>query len=357
MILNELIRICVGRFGNERTASATLHLLSGRRSVQTTQDAHFYQLSKYYGLCPFLNDRLYEERLQILKESGDIFLAIDDRGQTFISLSKQKRNSNRMDLTQTALRFVVDMDFRPFRNLFLERILLSTQTISNMAQGNDSFIPIVDSKITQHWFHSFYRLIKRDLNKALEQLYQELTNLLKTVEENEAALFVDRLTGIDEIGLSITQLAQRYTKSREDIKLTLLALSEAFIKKILKKPEIYPLLHYMVHDFQATSTMSTSANETFYQMENGKSIDQIAIVRNLRLNTIHDHLVEITLAKRDFSIRPFVSETEEDIIQQVINEVGSLKLKILHEAIPIEIKYYQIRLVLARNEHRRGEQS
>ncbi len=70
MFFDTIILTCCARFQAGRSISAVFHLLKGKRSIQTVQDAHLYQLEQFYGIYPTLRKRSFDERIQKLEKNG-----------------------------------------------------------------------------------------------------------------------------------------------------------------------------------------------------------------------------------------------------------------------------------------------
>src|SRR5699024_10079118 len=102
---------------------------------------------------------------------------------------------------------------------FTDRLLLIVQTLANSMMGDFRFIPVVDKNAVQVWVKSFYQRIKSQTGGYRRRLYQELNSVLYTVKEQEANLFVDRLTGYKTYGMSSQQLADIYGLSVMDVPL------------------------------------------------------------------------------------------------------------------------------------------
>src|SRR5699024_2784091 len=94
--------------------------------------------------------------------------------------------------------------------------------------------------------------------------------------------------------------------------------------------------------------LTQSAQKTNDYLNMHMSIEQIAVKRRLKVNTIQDHIVEIALNNRDFSIYQYLSEEKEKIIVHAIQQARSYRLKEIKALVGDNISYFQIRLLLTR---------
>lgn len=95
---------------------------------------------------------------------------------------------------------------------------------------------------------------------------------------------------------------------------------------------------------------SLSTKKTYQLWRQGRSLDEIATIRNLKVATIEDHFVEIALRERDFSIEIFMEKNKIKHVQRIIETLQTRKLRVLKQAVGEEISYFEIRLVLAQME-------
>lgn len=88
-----------------------------------------------------------------------------------------------------------------------------------------------------------------------------------------------------------------------------------------------------------------SAEETVLLYREGKSLEQIALQRQLAKSTILTHLAESIERGIDLDLSPLVSVERQEEIKKVIEEIGAERLAPIKERLPAEITYDEIRLV------------
>lgn len=347
MLLDLLILEGIKQFDKERSLSAVLHLLSGRVSVQTKQDAQLFKLLHLYGTTPFLTETLYTERISSLVTKNYVSLQSNEAHKYGLLLDKGKKALQEVD--NTAIQYFSNINFNQEREKFLTRTYLFTQTIANIGNGNYHFIPIIDCFTTKRWMKKVYQSFKGREGEYLSLFHKELKLLLQQLKMREAEMFVDRLTGIHSFGLSMQQLAFVNDCSIYDIYITIHAISERFINLIQENKKDFIIFQMIMPKMSKQKNISASAQSTLRLLNEGFSLEAISLRRNLQLNTIHDHIVEIALSTEDFPIRPYVSKQVEKQVQEVAVSLKTRRLKDIKEAFSNkQVDYFQIRLALAR---------
>ncbi|HNF69247.1 MAG TPA: helix-turn-helix domain-containing protein, partial [Chitinophagales bacterium] len=96
--------------------------------------------------------------------------------------------------------------------------------------------------------------------------------------------------------------------------------------------------------------------ETLEIFQTGKSIGEIAAIRELSPNTIEGHLTEC-LAEGLISVEKFISPDKMKRIIQVRQENPDAKLTILKEALGDAYSYFEIRVTLTAMKRKEKESS
>lgn len=80
--------------------------------------------------------------------------------------------------------------------------------------------------------------------------------------------------------------------------------------------------------------------------KSGKRIKEIASIRGLKEVTVQDHLIRCFQEGMDVDLEPLVPPQLKDMILKKINELGCEKLKPLKEALPDEVDYMAIKVMV-----------
>ncbi|WP_167751334.1 helix-turn-helix domain-containing protein [Lentibacillus salicampi] len=343
MLFDYIVISCCSRFRDGRSISAVYHLLKGKRSIQTVQDSHIYQLNHFYGIYPTLQKQDFDEQIHKLVDDSLLVLnndntaALTDSGQHLLH-----RQAN-----HGIVHYFNGMDYYQKAPVFLERLLLLIQTVTNSAENNFQFIPVIDKPIITNWVKKQYHQLRHHQAVFRSQLYKELYQLLQCCSETEANIFVDSLSGYNHYGMSSFQIADSYGLKRVDIPLVKTAMIHQMLSIITRNTTAYPIFARFFHDLPQASGITNSASKTKELLDKQYSAEEIAARRHLRLNTIYDHVVEIALYEDEFPLEQYVTTDKQSEILAAVNDTSSYKLKDIKWKVSETISYFQIRLVLA----------
>jgi len=344
LLLDYILLIHFKQIKGERTDAAIFHILKGKQSIQTVQDIHIFNLEKFYGAARFLNKKQFDGRVENLRVTEKI---------------KEQAETNQFAVTQKGIDWLKENKsavpinyFNGYRydrtaSEFYERLLLLIQTFTNSKMNNFSFIPVISNRSAENWVKSFYGKTIGSRQEVLPMLYKELAMLLSHSSRRESEIFVDRLSGYNVYGLSINQLATAYGLENEDVSLMLTGVIHHILSMVEKETNKYPLMGHIIQDLINTSALSHSAAATLYLLNKRYSIPQIASRRQLKDNTIYDHIVEIAYNNDQFPVTNYVSKDRQDLIIKTIQHAQTLKLKEIKKSLGDEFSYFEIRLVLA----------
>ncbi|MFD1608383.1 helix-turn-helix domain-containing protein [Oceanobacillus luteolus] len=346
LIFTGIILTIAKNISQERSVSSIYHLLVGSKNIQTIQDAYIFGIQNYYGVYKGLEKSRFDEKIQELTQLGLLIEKARENSRKFMAYTEQADYWLSEHQQRLPLHYFQGIVYEEKASLFYERLLLLIQTLSNVKENNFNFIPVIHQSDAESFVRNVYNQKKANKNQYIQKLYEELVDLLEDLPEVEANLFVDRLSGFGHYGKSIEQLETTYNKSKDDVILTLVGVSHQFIRKIESEKNTYHVLFEMVADLQTPSRLTDSARKTYELFLRDFTPEEIAHKRHLKLNTIYDHLAEIALYDSAFPFSSFVTETEAEEIMHAIEHTESYKLKVIKDAVPSDISFFQIRLML-----------
>ncbi|MFB1050464.1 helix-turn-helix domain-containing protein [Paraliobacillus sp. JSM ZJ581] len=331
------------KISEERTTASVYHLLKGKRSSQTIQDANIYQLSSYFGILKHLNRSVFEQAIVALKEKE--LLTIKENNIAVPTIKGVRYLVSHKN--QFPIGFFNGMEFSSEIDAFYTKLQLAIQTYSNVANDNHQFIPITDDRLIQEFVKKHYHYHISNLDGWLYDVYQELLRFLDQLPSEQAQLFVDRLSGYNKIGLSLNQLAYKNSMSTTDVSLNLTCILHQLYAYLKTESNRTLQLSRFVSANRQTLVITQSAQQTNQWLLKGFSIAQIAKIRKLKLSTIEDHIIEIAYADPQFNLSLFIDDPTYDTISTAIKQTNTTKLKEIKEMLNDKYNYFQIRLVLA----------
>lgn len=343
--LSFLILFCLQKINGERTTYSIYHLLKGKKSSQTIQDAHLFQLTNLFQSFPHLNRNYFDEIIldllkknYIQKTEGDKCI-ITKNGMIHVG-----EGMKQMPLPQN----LNGWKHHSIQEDFWKRLSLFIQVCSNLINFESSYIPIQHDIKTSNWLKATLLKLKMNRDELAQSLLQELITCLSSSDKILAEVVVSRLTGHNRIGLTPVQAAEMFNMDSSYFHLQFINSLHFMIENIASNKTVYPILENLLMDSQKPIVLTRSSLLTYRYLQMGQTMDEISTIRNLKLSTIEDHIVEIALNDSSFYLEPFVPIETENMIKQAIQKLNTKQLKMIRQELDGNVTYFQIRLVLAK---------
>lgn len=339
MELSSLLLKIMKQLNGDRTIYAGLHLLRGKRSGQTLQDVDTYQLKSFFGILPKLRIERYDEAVEQLKKCG--FIITDE--QSFVHLTDKGHDAAR----RLRVFHFNGWDYRGREHIYFGRLSLVVQTVSNFSMGEKQFMPIQKDADIQRFVkqllykqpiseQAFALVLKGELHHALEE--SKMTDVQKVI-------FTHRLGGHNYTGWTWDQLADMLQQSVSSIYLNFIESLHLFLNAV-EDMSGKAILHKMLYGIKMQSYLTDSSRKTQSYFQNGFSMEEISVMRNLKLSTIEDHFVEFMVNDRNFPLEQFVSKSDQQLVLEKMDELGTKRLRLIKEQFPA-LSYFQLRLILS----------
>ncbi|MCM3766528.1 helix-turn-helix domain-containing protein [Neobacillus niacini] len=346
MLHIELIILhCLQSIKNERTIYSIFHLLKGKKSSQTIQDAHLFSLKPFFGILEPMTRELFDRKIAAMLQNN---LIIDCGGQRFVPalLGESLLQNNRLPI------FINGWDYHQITGPVWERLTLLVQVASHLEYGETNYIPIQKNQAVHSWVKTVIKVSNISKREMGRKLYNELTKCFCNADGINPSVIVFRLTGFQQIGLTAEQAAKKLDLEALDYHLQFTNTLHYMIQNIKDNNEQFPLLAYLIQGFTENEELTLSARKTWNLLLQGYSPEMIASLRRLRVSTIEDHLVEFALNINHFQIDEYVDNGLQSKILDTSRQQGTKQLKVIKDKVK-NASYFQIRLVLAKY----GEQS
>ncbi|HLR08157.1 MAG TPA: helix-turn-helix domain-containing protein [Bacillota bacterium] len=343
MLLKTIIVTCCLQMQKSRTISAIYHLLKGKRSIQTFQDAHIFQLTCYFGICKSLKKQTFNKHVNDLVKMNIVVLNKDSS----FYVRDQAADSFKKKHHFFPLNYFNGLRYANTTDTFFYRLVLLVQTLANSQMNHFSFIPVVDDRKITSWVKTFYKRTASKHDMLMNRLYLELKDVLSQLSDRDADVFVQRLSGYNNYGKSIGQLAAAYNIDQTDVIILMNGICHRLLDIIHYDKKRYKTLYTLVEDISPPVFITDSAQKTKRLILHNYTIEDVAKYRNLKINTIYDHIVEWALNDNQFPIENYVTDADRKAIIRAIQKAQSFKLKDIKQLVHDDITYFQIRLVIA----------
>ena len=328
----------------ERTVYSPLHILNGKKSSQPIQDARLFNIAEFFGVFPKLNREIWDQKIIELAKKGYIQ---EIGNHTYICTDQGKTALTDWKKDYPAFNHLNGRKYQDTARGFWMRLQLLVQTSSCLLNGNHSFIPVSRNQEEQLIIKKLFKKIRLSPKELGRMLFNEIEEVLSNVQETGAELIVLSFSGHQRAGLTIPQAARKL--NIESFYARLLFWDTVHYMLKASEQSSFPLLHELMQSSQSTqSFLTASAYTTFKMLGSGLSKEEVATIRKLKVNTVEDHLVEIVSNVPDYPIDVYVNRWEIEQIEQAISSNETKQLRTIKQALPSEVTYFKIRLVMAK---------
>lgn len=337
MNLSSILLIVISQMNGQRTLNAGLHLLRGKKSGQTLTDVEYFNVKPFFGILPKLEEAAYTTAADELLQSG--LIAQEEK---FIKLTKEgKRRVNALP------EFHFNgWDYRGREMIFFARISLLVQTLSYVRYGEKSFTPIQRDREIQLFIKQL--LVQQPITDPAfsKQIGDELKSaLLKSgMNDVQKYIFACRLSGRTESAKTWDQLAVEIEGTEYDLRLLFIEALHRLLP-ILEDSDAFPFLNKLTYDIKVNSYLTDSALHTKRLFDKGLTMENIAVIRKLKMSTIEDHIIEMAMNDVRFPVSRFVSEEKIREVVSKSEEMGTKRLKLLKNEFEA-LSYFELRLIL-----------
>ncbi|MEH7333802.1 helix-turn-helix domain-containing protein [Neobacillus drentensis] len=338
--IESILLYCLKKLNRERTIYSIYHLLNGKKSSQTIQDAHLFSLKHLFGIYDTLTRESFENIIhnmvekKWIKNCGEQRFVLTPEGE--VNLYESKIPS-----------FLNGWIYHTFTMNFWERLSLLVQVASNFVNHENQYIPIQKNKDVHFWLKTILKETQVPRLEMGSRLYSELVDIFKEAKNADPSVLIFRLTGYQQIGLTPEQTAKRLNMDIHDYNIEFINIIHYLLQKINREPKNFPLLSLLIRDLKQNNELTISSRKTWTLLNQGYSLEMIADIRHLKLSTIEDHFVEFALHINDFSIDDYVEKNLQDTILEITRQINSRQLKFIRDKVKTA-SYFQIRLVLAK---------
>ncbi|SER43756.1 helix-turn-helix domain-containing protein [Salisediminibacterium halotolerans] len=341
-----LLLAAIQSAGAERSLNGVKHILKGKRSAQTIQDVRFFQCERITASLKDAPEVNIESIVSALKERGCIRSGPAD---THHLTAEGVRYLQELedDVPFPATYHGMPYEWHSAANGFWQRLRLLIQTLGNLQYDIRFFQPVSYDYTVQRDVKTVLNHSSYSKDQQSRQLYQEVESVLTRFSDQEAEIFVRRLTSAFSAGKTYTQLAAEKGKDELYIHFLHRGIIHEMIQLSAKESESFPLLKRLVPAIPNQTSVTETAAKTHEYIKAGKMLREIAATRGLKLSTIEDHVVEIALHDDAFDPADYITNEVITMAANKAADLGTSRLKTIKENLPDGITYFQIRLALA----------
>ncbi|GIN73456.1 ATP-dependent DNA helicase RecQ [Bacillus sp. J14TS2] len=343
--LSALLLKCLRELNGERTIYSIYHLLVGKKSSQTLQDAHLFDLAPFFKTIPDMRRSEFDHHIQIFIEQQ--YIEYDPK--TLIGHITDKGSEAYLTYFEAVAipNYVNGLKFQDAAIQMWKRLTLFVQVLSYMNHAENRYYPVTRDHDIQTWVKSYLFHHKEQKGSLAADLHEELSILLTTPFPEDPVSVIWRLSGYQMIGYTDKQTAEYLNLEQTEYHFRFLNALHYWITQIVAKPNQFRIMHSLVDDVYQSIPLTNTAAKTAELLAMHHSVEKVACLRNLKKSTIEDHIIEIAMNDPAFSIEPFIDFKLAKEIVRAARHLQVKKLKPIKEQIDAAT-YFQIRLALAR---------
>jgi len=303
--LKELILKALSMKHENKTHKSIYNILIGKKTHQTYFDASIEHLKLYYGCLPNLKYNDFE----IIVEQEPIKNQNPIVGNFFY---------------QQAIQTV-------------GTILLLIQMISQRKHEHFSYQPIINDKTIQFKAKELYISIN---NHHEEEFIKEVNQLFEDIDHYFSGIYVHYLlAGYRETPYTTEQISQIEEISIIELKERLVEEYQ-LIQITIQNQERYPILSQI--KFQPKLHQQTLS--TYQLLNQTYDIEQLAIMKNVKTHTIHDHIIEMYIKGYLTDMSKYIDDIKYSKFVNVFEDKPNQNLKYYYETLG-EFTYFEIKLM------------
>ncbi|MFX3673971.1 MAG: helix-turn-helix domain-containing protein [Paenisporosarcina sp.] len=339
MLFEQILLKVIDRLNGERTISAPFHLLRGKKSGQTILDVQSYGLTETFSLFPRLPKSTYDKVVNSMVENQ--WVTINEQSIPTLTEAGMTVKNQLPSLSLNGWLY------RGNEMIFFNRLSLLTQTLSHVAAGNMSFVPVQKDEKVQRWVRTFLSQKPYASKSFRNQFILEVEKCLLAATKLDVhrELITYRLSGYGITGFTWQQLAADINQQPMDVQIRFVEGLHLVLNELFSQTS-YPILSQLTRDVRSLNPLTESASKTADLYHKGFSFNKISEIRHLKTSTIEDHFVEMAMNDPSFDISSFFGNEDMDSVIQSIKNNSSNKLRTLKEYFP-DYSYFQLRLLLA----------
>ncbi|WP_332462325.1 helix-turn-helix domain-containing protein [Vagococcus sp.] len=275
------------------------HLLKGKKTSSVLSFGYFYDNLKYFGLFPRLTEEKYQKTIEILV---DQHLLKSDKKNYFYLTEKGKEHLESISFPNTD--HLNPFSYNKWDNFFWEKLLFTTQVISEKSFKHKDYVPIESNLFKQQQLKRW--LIKQDEN-VTEQLKKEWLSINSILSDDEKKIIFGQLVGHELTGYTLIQLANEMTIEPTHAYLIFKNTLHYMMSVILSQQEIYPLMNQLIL-LEKNWLKEESSIISKRLFDEVMSISKVSQMRQLKESTVTDHLIEEYLKAPNINELPNFSD-------------------------------------------------
>lgn len=295
-----------------RRSKVFFNNLIGRRTVSNLFWGAQYGLLPFFNLFKHLSATDFQKSLHALSQQG-LILYQDNK----VRLTKQGVKQKQIFTPIIVLFKFKGIGLYTNIETVQSCIQLAVQITSEFAFQNNRYYPIQASGQIMNFCKKWF---SQNKSRTLpQQLEKELSIFLAKLSDDDANAFANRFIGHENYGLTDQQIANALEISNFDWKLKKLDLMTRFISWTQSDSDQAPLCAQLVAPWLKQTPVSMSSDLSYQLFLKYTNLDRVAQLRQVKLNTIKEHLLEAAILLPDFPFTQLLPASFPDKVLSYLN--------------------------------------
>ncbi|MFD1317673.1 helix-turn-helix domain-containing protein [Loigolactobacillus zhaoyuanensis] len=287
-------------------------LLKGKRTVSNLYAGLDYDLLPLYQLLPHLVTAKFQQALTQLLAAGLLVQQERTIRLTAAGVAVKEKYRNKIFLPT----YYSGFEFH-YSHEFSDRLFLATQVVSELQAHNRRYFPLNVSFVTQQRVKQW--LQQQDISLIAERLQHEWELLLAALPVAQADYYSQFLLGHQVERATTAQADQLAGWTALTGELVRQDISHHLLHLITTQAARFPLMATLWQPL-ASGLLSKSAAQTMSLLQQGLSLSMISRRRQVKLNTLKEHLLEAAILLPDFSFNTYLSAPARQILTEKFAE-------------------------------------
>lgn len=331
------------RHSQQLKTSQLYHILTGKRTASTLYQALEKELLNYFSLTESLTREEFESLIAAASRQGWLARVEESLYQLTDTGKQEVENYFREH------HFPAHLQSLRYGNLtkpVWERLQLVTQIFSEKSHGNRQYTPVIKNYAHQRWCKHWIKKTAPLEKETTKQLVLEWKQLFERIDPPMANALAMRLTGHGQIGATHHQTAQHMQMDADEMEMFMLDALHAVYNVIEENTAMFPLFAslFAQTDRETYEGLSESVWITGQYLQRNYSPEAIAQKRNLKMGTVHEHIIELAIVNPHFPIEQYVPQPVWQFLHQEMEKSSDVPYKNLSKRIH-DLPFYCYRLV------------
>ncbi len=202
------------------------------------------------------------------------------------------------------------------RTPFWNRLQLYSQVFSEMSYQNNTYVPVIKHPHHQENVRHLFQQVGPNKKGLFTQWVKEQTYLFHQMDEQRANVLANLLTGHDQVGKTKEQIRMSLQMEPLEFYFYLMDTLEVLLQTIHAQKKKVPLTSAILTTLliERNLGLSASTKQTYDLLKSKKTFEQIAQLRNIKVNTVREHILEMAFVFDHF---PFETFVPQEIMRQL----------------------------------------